>query len=253
MGLQSEAFLSGEDLLSKIEVNMLKVSRMLAVMGVGLLTAPAFGGTIVATLDSLDPSSTLRYSLNGNDASTLAGVFNWTRTGGTHGVEIAVDFDSFCIELTQSVGFGSSYTMEVIPVETGPLPGSPETGGLAGMGLDKADDLAKFWHSFYEDALLSADNAAAFQTAVWEIVYDDGNDLASGAFQAQRDGNGAFKDSFVNTSVSWLSSLPELAGRAQLVALSSATLQDQVTVVPEPAALSALALSALAGLRRRRA
>jgi MYXO-CTERM domain-containing protein len=222
-------------------------------MGVGLLTAPAFGGTIIATLDSLDPSSTLHYSLNGSDATTLAGVFNWTRTGGSHGLEIGTAFDTFCIELTQGVALGGSHTLDVIPVHTGPIPGSPETGGMAGMGLAKADDLAKLWAEYYDDALLSAAHAAAFQTAVWEIVYDDGNDLGSGAFQAQKNDSMMFVDSFVNTSVAWLANLPSLTNRSQLVGLSSASVQDQVTVVPEPAALSVLALGAVTGLRRRRA
>lgn len=231
--------------------NTVLVGGLLAAAAV---SSSASAATVIADVLSVNPGSSLTYILDGGpEATTLAGVFNWNRSGGTFGPDIGDPFKSFCIELTQTVQPGINVTFDVIPLENGPLPGSGSSGGLAGMGVAKAGNLKKLWAEYYDDALLSNNNAAAFQTAVWEIVYDPSLDLASGNFQAKQSSPGVFSDSHVATSVAWLGSLAGLTLQADLAALSNLDWQDQVVVVPEPTLGGLLMLSALAGYRRRRA
>jgi hypothetical protein len=231
--------------------NTVLVGGLLAAAAV---SSSASAATVIADVLSVNPGSSLTYTLEGGPATTtLAGVFNWNRTGGTFGPEIGAAFNSFCIELTQTVQPLVSVTFDVIPLENGPLPGSVSSGGLAGMGVTKASNLKKLWAEYYDDALLSNNNAAAFQTAVWEIVYDPALDLASGDFQAVQSSPGVYVDSHVPTAVTWLSSLAGLTVEANLAALTNDRWQDQVVVVPEPTLGGLIMLSALAGYRRRRA
>ena len=235
------------------------INRKNAIFVGGMLAAAAAASsasaaTVVANVLSVSPGSTLTYTLEGGpEVTTLAGVFNWTRTGGTFGSEIGTSFNTVCIELTQGVFPGPSIPFDVVPLETGPLPGSPSSGGLAGMGAAKASKLKKLWAEYFDDALLSNNNGAAFQTAVWEIVYDPALDLASGDFQAKQVAPGVFQDSHVSTAAAWLASLAGLTVEADLAALTNPDFQDQTTVVPEPVLGGFAMLSTLVAMRRRRA
>jgi len=206
---------------------------------------------VTARFDSISPVDFLDFTLEGVSETGPVGVFNWTRLAGDAGGEIGSTFQTFCIEITQGVLVGTIHTYDLIPTEDAPLPGSPSSGGLAGMGAGKANQLAKLYAEYYDDALATQNGAAAFQTAVWEIVYDAGTDLTGGAFFAANTA-GVFNQAFVNTAVTWLNTLPALTDAAPLVALSNLIDQDQVVIVPEPTGFALAGIGAAALMFRRR-
>jgi hypothetical protein len=210
-------------------------------------------GTVTAVLNSVAPSGTLHYSLDGGSTfqQTLAGKINWSRTGGTHVGAPAGDFVTFCIELTEHVSLGGSYAFDVVDLASAPDPGGWGVG--LGMGTAKADLLRELWGRHYA-SVADSTTAAAFQVAVWEIVYDDGLALGGGSFQVK------FPDgpvpAYLSTAQSWLGSLDGSGPAASLYALSRAGVQDQVfevAHVPLPlAAWSGLGLLGLVAVRRYR-
>jgi hypothetical protein len=172
----------------------------------------------------------------------------WERVGGTEpGLPTGV-FRTVCIELDQ---YTRDATYDVIPVANGPRPGLALSAGP--MGAPKADMVSRLWAAYWDQANLSAADAAAFQVSIWEIVYDDDLDLFGGAFRANY-ANLASSPLFVQTANAWLGGMGSLTGSANLVALSSLRYQDQLVMVPLPsAALAGIALLAcLAGVSVRR-
>lgn len=101
----------------------------------------------------------------------------------------------------------------------------------------------------------SSTASAAFQLAVWEIVFDSGNrNLSSGSFHVTSGSPLAI----TTMAQGWLNTLDTSTGWARwtLYRFSNDRYQDYVSAtykVPEPGslALGALALAALAGVKRR--
>ena len=216
-----------------------------------LVTATAEAATVDVTLNSVTPSQTFKYSTDGGSSfkSTTAGVFNWLRTGGTHPGDPQGAFRSFCIELTQSLSLGGSYTYDVVDVED-----APNDGFVGGMGTAKADLLRELWGRHFSPLFTSV-QAAAFQISVWEVVYDGGVDLGAGDFQAKNLG-----EAQVTLSQGWLNSLDGTGTMAVLGAMTHPSRQDHLyelstpTVeIPAPAAtLAGLTGIGLIGASRRR-
>jgi len=229
------------------------------------VTAPtsARASTVKANFDDVSPGRSFDYIFFGDEEETTAGIFNWVTIAG--GDTDLGQFKAFCIELTQTVADGVLF--DIMDVEDGPLPGLNVPGeGLEGpMGMSKADLIRELWGRNYLDLFdgdfgEQADKAAAFQIAVWEIVYDDGVELDAGDFQAQD-----LEDDEVDLAQAWLDELDGTGPLAMnLIALTNdedpdgegplpGHRQDQLTMVPEPGTLGLLALGILGALRRRRA
>ena len=191
---------------------------------------------LVATLNSVSPSVNATISIDGgaNSFSVTGGLFNWTKTGGSY-AGLNGNFTTFCIEVTEHVSAGNSYTYDIDLVANGPttLP----------MGATLADKMAELFGRFYGGMNLSdADQVGGFQLAVWNIVYDGDNTILAGNFQAS-DGAGpmAYADFY-------LGAIDGTGPRASLDALLADGIQDQI--VPEPCSLMLLGLGVLA-IRRR--
>lgn len=212
-----------------------KITKLAGVAAALAMAASASAGTVIATFNSVSPSVNVNYVSPVGSGSTTAGVFNWTRTGGTHVGSPAGNFSSFCIELNQNVAFSSSYTFNIQALKDSPSPGLPVPGPL-GMGATKASDLKKLWAA-YRNSIVDNTTAAAFQVAVWEIVYE-----ASTNYSVSN-GNGAFyltnQAAVRNQANAWLSSLGSLTAEANLAAMSSPSVQDQLVLVPTPPAVLA--------------
>ena len=114
-------------------------------------------------------------------------------------------------------------------------------------------DLNLLFTGIRDQSQLNSVNAAAFQVAIWEIVYEETGsyDLASGDFQA---GDNA---AVIAQASAWLSNLGSGTGSYDLTFYQSDTSQDLVagtiSPVPAPAGLLLLgsALGALGFARRR--
>jgi len=98
-----------------------------------------------------------------------------------------VAYQSFCIDLKQ-LSSTSFQPYEVATLGTAPLDGGSP---YSPMGDDKANAIRELWGEHFTEATTSALNAAAFQTAIWEIIYENSNtdqtinawDAATGRFK----------------------------------------------------------------------
>lgn len=192
----------------------------LAALVAGLAALPAAAGTVTATFDTVSPSTVFYYTLNGTNSAVYAGQINWTRTGGTQTGLPDTSFSTFCVELTQHIQFNQSYTYDVIDLSQASSPV---------MGEDKAGDIGRLWAKYNPLADDTPNNATAFQMAIWEILHDTDYLVGAGNFRAMYpDAAPAIIAQGWLNDLSWNGTLPNL------LALKSATAQDQVFFVPPP-------------------
>lgn len=180
--------------------------------------------TLEASSDGLFGEENLRQvvtrELDGSTTNVYAGAFHFT--DGLH------DFIAFCIEPGEFLDLDS-------PFETGTNP----------LGEDTMALIDQLYAVGYEGALASANAAAAFQVALWEIVSEEGDDL-----DISTGDHVILAPSSVATDANLL--LAGLPG-AGPSGFTFTTLvndgQDQITIspIPLPAGILAL-LTGLAGL-----
>lgn len=116
----------------------------------------------------------------------------------------------WCAELTQTFSFNTSYTyMASLPNDA--------TYTRLGQLFDEA----------YAGALSDTQHSAAFQLAIWEILFDGTNlDLGTGAFQVINDhGHGAT----VTLAQTWLDDLGNFTDNYDVYLLSNDRHQDFIT------------------------
>lgn len=142
-------------------------------------------------------------------------------------------FLTVCADLAHSIYGGQIYKVENKFSAASPL-------GVQKAGNIVADKFA---------GANTADKAAALQVAVWEALYDGGSapSFTSGNFCL----NGA-SSSFKSLAASYYSAISK-SGNALYLKTTTNTGQSQLTVVPEPAALAALAIGAGLLIRRKKA
>jgi hypothetical protein len=176
------------------------------------------GGTYYQTVDVTTPPY-----------SGVAGGF----VGTFDGAAIQV----FCYEIDQHFNFGVTYDNDYTL-------GTPSNESL----------LSALYQEAYGAATASAMNSAAFQLAVWEILYDDDLSLFSGSFHTNRTGNAT--DALAET---WLEGLGGFADKGDIILYTSGEHQDFIgrrpsSDVPEPrpVALIGIGLVAMLASARRR-
>ena len=252
----------------------------------------ALADTVTAKLTGVDyapPYTTVQLTLANssnptiNNTQAIAGPEHWHQTGGTLNIgDTNGDFTTYCIEIMQDVVLNSTYNFTVAVVKDAPTPGTlvvPNPGpNLPGpMGQAKADMIGKLWALHHSDTLSNdaanlfdkAAGAAAFQTAIWEIVYENSGtlNLSTGDLIATATASSVTSSRAISIASSWLSELSNNVTYTapNLKAISSSGYQDQIFELPVPqgapgtplpsAACAGLALLGLLGAssRRRRA
>jgi hypothetical protein len=214
---------------------VLTIAAILAALG-----TPGFAAAETLTADFTHShfrrAAIMSVPLTG-DVNTV--TFHWTRRDAAGpGVDgsIPETFTSFCVDLEQVVRTGTEYRFDVLTSEE--------------AGYTPAQDLAlrRLWAGHFDD-ITGPDTSAAFQLAVWELVYDTDLNLSTGSFTSG--GPGASK----TLAQGWLDGLggePLAGGLPTLRVLRNDDSQDQLTVdIPEPGA-AACAFMGIVMLRRRR-
>jgi hypothetical protein len=196
---------------------------------------------------TLDPGYTLvSYNPNGGAAVEVGGgPFHWTQTTPVN-TNYATSITTYCIDLQNHITFGSTYTYTV---ETN-LTLAPTIGNNPAT----VTAIEALFNKYYTISLSSTTDSAAFQLALWKLVYDGPSDtsLSSGEIQA----NNPLAQSMLNGTLA--SSNNDLAD-ATLVALVDPGYQAQIMVVPNtpssvpaPPALMLAGIGALALVGRAR-
>jgi hypothetical protein len=184
-----------------------------------LAMPPAMAETVTARIDNVNPYKPVDIVFNGHRETEWAGVMNWTRLGGSYaglgGANSSNNvFSTFCIELTQSVwlGFTNTYTVADLILAPNTRP----------MGSPKSDLLRELWGR-YRDSVINETTAAAFQVAVWDIVYDGDKSVVNGDFHLATPTN-----SIGTTAQGWLNTLNGTGPMPILGAMTDPSYQDQV-------------------------
>ena len=196
--------------------------------------------------------------------NAIAGAELWHRTGGTGSVAQGIDFKTYCIEITQDVILNSppatyDFTLQYNMADA-PVPGSDvvtvPTGSGTGMGTTKADLLSRLWAAEYNTSLTNAIDSAAFQLAIWKVVYADPTtpggttldlNLKDGQLVALNPGSGT-QGQIVGQAQTWLNGVGSDTQHANLVVLTSTTAQDQITAAAPLPATAQTGMALLAGI-----
>lgn len=236
----------------------------LALTIVGAHAATAHAEQMTMTFTGLGPSKTVGINYNANRSfnagpvssysNYLAGLMKWNTAWGQR--------TTFCTQLKENVWNGLTVTYDIVDVKDVP-DWDPKPGP---MGEVKAQLVRELYSKFYESVRASNDSNlhAAFQLALWEITHENLTiNNAGGAAGQLNLGLGALQANTGNNSsvVGAASSMLGVLGGAsnsgwndgRLRGLSHATAQDQLIIVPIPAAvgLAALGVAGVIGLRRR--
>jgi hypothetical protein len=158
------------------------------------------------------------------------------------GLDIQNPMWSFCIDALQSPTYNAYATYDVVALTEAPNPtfmGSPLTA-------DRATLLEELWGR-YHSTTMTSQQAAEFQLAVWEIVYETSGtyDIALGSVRS---------DDLNAETNAMLHSLDGTGPMANLVALTNPVYQDLLAEVPAPGALSlgSLGMALIGWLRSRK-
>jgi hypothetical protein len=149
---------------------------------------------------------------------------------------------TFCIDACQSPSYGSYAQYDVVSLTEAPNPtfiGTTITPAKAAL-------LEELWGRYY-NTTMTEQQAAEFQLAIWEIVYETSGtyDISDGSVRS---------DSFNEGTNALLAGLDGTGPKSQLVALTNSVYQDLLAEIPAPGALAlgSLGLSIVGWLRSRK-
>lgn len=219
--------------------------------GAGLASS-AFAIDITSTFSTVNPGVDAQITYGYTDSfnpgtteNTRAGQMNWVRQSGGFPNLSGNSYSAFCIEVTQNITYGGTYSYDI-----NALPTAPRPAGLgAPMGQAKADLIAELYGRHFSSLTTNSDYAA-FQSSIWNIVYDNDTSISSGAFFVN---SFASDDAGIRSQAdNWLSGLNGDANFFQqgLFALTSDSVQDMI--VPSPGSVALLGMGSMFVLRRRR-
>ena len=179
------------------------------------------------------------------DFNAFVGQINWTTndpnflgTGKT-----VTNFSTYCIEGTQNVIFGGSYSWSVTQLTFGSAPSTSVPNPGPSLSAIQVQQMYYYYDNNYENVNSSSnpnEYATAFQLGLWEIVSGDtlsgeptdSTMFGGGSFTASGSDNGAFAlaAGWVDKAVN--GTLDSDAVALTLYALTDSGIQDQIVALP---------------------
>lgn len=208
---------------------VLPLLTLLAVAGISSAQVGAIS-SVDAKFTGLKLGGTGKVTIDGNEMNVGVGKlgFDFTQNGKTTSIL------TVCASLTSILNNDShNYSMNLTPADFSP---TGRAGKIVGTYFAQADTAVK---------------AQGLQLAVWEALTDNGSTFSnSGRFSA----NSSFGSTTQQgTALYWASQFYSAnSGQAVWAKTSASGGQSQMTPVPEPASLAALAVGGAALIRRRR-
>jgi hypothetical protein len=238
---------------------MKKINLIASLAALALATA-AHADTVNMSFQGTGKGSNVHVNYFGGGIDVFAGQLKHQITSGTGvGTQLVGDWRTFCADFDQHVSGSSSVFDVVSPIEL--------TVRGTDLGAGRAAALAGLYSAFGTsagDANASNDLGAAFQIAVWEIIYDfnpslglGSIDLTSGNIAFSQYGGGAISGNLLNQFNALVASFTSGSAAPSLLALENGERQDQLlygsTVsIPTPGATSLAICGILLCSRRRR-
>lgn len=212
---------------------MLKLKTLAAAAAVAI-AGPAMADTVFINDFKYPPASVVLVGTPAyqGDAGEFTGLWNGN------------SFSAFCAEVTQQLGFGFNMNYTLV-------------SGAARFGAQKAGDLSRLFTAAY-GSVADPGTSAAFQAAVWEIIYEAGTsyDLTAGVFQGQAKYPGDVPTVGAFSAINAvLTNLSSFTPSYTVNALTSRQYQDLIVVeIPEPGTYAMLAagLAGIGFIARRR-
>ncbi|HPS55845.1 MAG TPA: hypothetical protein PLP05_09610 [Sedimentisphaerales bacterium] len=222
------------------------MKKLTAILVVAVFVLPAMAvPTVDVQYTNVSPGQQFDVTFTGyaNYGVVYTGVYNLTLTNSTF--EYPLNSRAFCIE--PQLGTTTNRTYNVVDLKDAPEPQGPNGDP---MGVERADLLRELFGRNY-DSVVDNKTAAAFQLAVWEIVFDgSSNNFTAGNFFI----NSVLTDTITLAS-NWLAAIDGTGPMANLVGLSNLNYQDFVTIytVPVPGAviLSSMGVALVGWFRRK--
>ncbi len=217
-----------------------------------VLTTAANAGTFIANW-GWGPGAGVEV----NGVGESAGKFTATRTGGTDILLPGPTVTTFCAELSEYIYVnGSSQTHSNVEILNGSGSQYTIAGGVQ-FTMQRTLRLEKLWG--LGASLATATDAAAFQLAQWNILFDTDLSMGSGAFKTTGGSIGSAEEAAADNLLNGLDGKTTLA---TVYLLSGAGIQDQITgstdpggpppgTTPEPFTMSLGLASAGLFIRRR--
>jgi hypothetical protein len=188
-----------------------------------LLVVPAFASADTLKLTLNSSGNPVTYNPNGGTAVTVgAGPFSWTQSAPLN-ANYPNSITTYCIDLDHYISKGGTYTYTA---QTN-LALAPTIGNNPA----KIAAITELFDRYYDTSLTSAANGAAFQLALWELVYDGGTSksLTAGRIQASN----TQAQNMLN-SLGTPYTVHDLTGYHLVALVSSSGNQDQIMVVQNP-------------------
>ncbi len=228
----------------------------------GIIVATASMISTSALADSVDVDyvhtglgRSVSLHLDGGTKNVFAGQLYHQMSDGTGAASgLNGEYITFCTEIVQTVSMNAT-EFELVALEN-----APNTGPMGATKAQAIRDIFAYANGSQYTSNSDGDNknfVAAFQIAIWEIVYDyDGTlgslDVEKGDLTVTDIHRSNLSDGIVDHLIDLFGNVGVGSDMPGLFAVTSASFQDQLVMIPLPAPLAMGALGLAAVIWRRR-